>query len=161
MNRRRTAAAAIAVAAIAFPLLVLGTPSGASAVDEPGVTKSGTGRFSNLAVTVSQTEQGRKITWPTTRFTVASPPGADTDIVLIRGIEPSTRWRSFCAEVLELCHSLEVNKVVLLGSLLADVPYARPLPISGSAVASPRNAVTPCAVACSSADVTRSTPTCW
>jgi predicted ATP-grasp superfamily ATP-dependent carboligase len=64
---------------------------------------------------------------------VASPPGADTDVVLIRGIEPSTRWRTFCAEVLEVCHSLEVTKVVLLGALLADVPYARPLPISGNA----------------------------
>ncbi len=82
---------------------------------------------------VSQTDEGRKITWPTTRFTMASPPGAESDIVLIRGIEPSTRWRSYCAEVLELCHSLDVGKVVLLGSLLADVPYARPLPISGSA----------------------------
>jgi hypothetical protein len=85
--------------------------------------------------TVAQGENGgRKITWPTTRFAVASPPGADNDVVLIRGIEPSTRWRTFCGEVLELCHSLEVSKVVLLGALLADVPYARPLPISGTAV---------------------------
>ena len=84
--------------------------------------------------TVTQGEtSGRRIVWPTTRFAVASPPGAGSDVVLIRGIEPSTRWRSFCAEVLELCHSLEVNKVVLLGALLADVPYARSLPISGSA----------------------------
>jgi hypothetical protein len=83
--------------------------------------------------TVSHDETGRRrITWPTTRFSVASPAGADSDVVLIRGIEPSTRWRSFCGEVLELCHSLEVTKVVLLGALLADVPYARPLPISGS-----------------------------
>jgi predicted ATP-grasp superfamily ATP-dependent carboligase len=43
------------------------------------------------------------------------------------------RWRTFCNEILELCHSLEVNRVVLLGALLADVPYTRPLPISGSA----------------------------
>jgi proteasome assembly chaperone (PAC2) family protein len=76
---------------------------------------------------------GRRIVWPTTRFAMARPPGADFDVVLIRGIEPSTRWRSFCAEVLEMCHSLEVTKVVLLGALLADVPYARSLPISGSA----------------------------
>jgi predicted ATP-grasp superfamily ATP-dependent carboligase len=54
-------------------------------------------------------------------------------VVLVRGIEPSTRWRSFCQDLLELCHSLEVTRVVLLGALLADVPYARPLPISGSA----------------------------
>lgn len=84
--------------------------------------------------TVSYTESGgRRITWPTTYVTAASPPGAENDVVLIRGIEPSTRWRSFCNEVLEICHSLEVSKVVLLGALLADVPYAHPLPISGSA----------------------------
>jgi proteasome assembly chaperone (PAC2) family protein len=84
--------------------------------------------------TVTQSDNGdRRIIWPTTRFAVAHPPGADSDVVLIRGIEPSTRWRTFCEEVLELCHSLEVTRVVLLGALLADVPYARSLPISGSA----------------------------
>jgi hypothetical protein len=75
----------------------------------------------------------RKIEWPTTRFAVASPPGAERDVVLIRGIEPSMRWRTFCDELLEVCHSLDVTRVVLLGALLADVPYTRPLPISGSA----------------------------
>lgn len=75
----------------------------------------------------------RSIEWPTTRFAAAEPPGTDRDVVLIRGIEPSMRWRGFCEQVLEICHSLEVSRVVLLGALLADVPYTRPLPISGSA----------------------------
>lgn len=75
----------------------------------------------------------RQIEWPTTRFAVASPAGTERDVVLIRGIEPSTRWRTFCEQVLEICHSLEVGRVVLLGALLADVPYTRPLPISGTA----------------------------
>jgi predicted ATP-grasp superfamily ATP-dependent carboligase len=75
----------------------------------------------------------RRIEWPTTKFMVAKPPGTERDVVLIRGIEPSMRWRTFCDQVLELCHSLEVTRVVLLGALLADVPYTRPLPISGSA----------------------------
>ena len=84
--------------------------------------------------TVSMVEgETRRIDWPTTRLSVASPPGTDRDVVLIRGIEPSMRWRGFCAEVLELCHSLEVTRIVLLGALLADVPYSRPLPVSGSA----------------------------
>jgi proteasome assembly chaperone (PAC2) family protein len=77
----------------------------------------------------------RRIEWPTTRFAVASPPDAERDIVLIRGIEPSMRWRSFCEQVLEVCHSLEVSRIVLLGALLADVPFTRPLPVSGSAPA--------------------------
>lgn len=74
----------------------------------------------------------RRIEWPTTRFGIARPPGTERDVVLIRGIEPSMRWRAFCNEVLEICHSLEVKRIVLLGALLADVPYTRPLPISGS-----------------------------
>jgi proteasome assembly chaperone (PAC2) family protein len=75
----------------------------------------------------------RRVEWPTTRFTVATPPGTDRDVVLIRGIEPSMRWRTFCDELLEVCHSLDVSRIILLGALLADVPYTRPLPISGSA----------------------------
>jgi proteasome assembly chaperone (PAC2) family protein len=78
----------------------------------------------------------RAIEWPTTRFSVATPIGTKRDVLLIRGIEPSMRWRSFCNEILELCHSLEVTQVVVLGALLADVPYTRPLPISGSAASS-------------------------
>jgi len=78
-------------------------------------------------------DDSRRIDWPTTRFAVASPADTERDVVLIRGIEPSMRWRTFCEQVLEVCHSLEVTRIVLLGALLADVPYTRPLPISGSA----------------------------
>jgi proteasome assembly chaperone (PAC2) family protein len=84
------------------------------------------------SISVTESEMLR-IDWPTTRFAVASPPGAERDVVLIRGIEPSMRWRTFCDELLEVCHSLEVTRIVLLGALLADVPYTRPLAISGSA----------------------------
>jgi len=89
-------------------------------------------QVSRPTVTMAEGET-RRIEWPGTRFLAASPPGADSDVVLIRGIEPSMRWRTFCEQVLEICHSLEVNRIVLLGALLADVPYTRPLPISGSA----------------------------
>ena len=78
-------------------------------------------------------DNSRRILWPTTRFSVCRPPGTQRDVVLVRGIEPNIRWRAFCEDVLELCHSLEVNRLVLLGALLADVPYTRPLPVSGSA----------------------------
>lgn len=77
--------------------------------------------------------ESRSLDWPTTRFAVATPPGTERDVVLIRGVEPSMRWRTFCEQILEVCHSLEVERVVVLGALLADVPYTRPLPISGTA----------------------------
>ena len=87
----------------------------------------------NRPIVTRMDDDSSHLEWPTTRFTVATPPGTERDVVLIRGIEPSLRWRTFCEQVLEVCHALEVNRIVLLGALLADVPYTRPLPVSGSA----------------------------
>jgi proteasome assembly chaperone (PAC2) family protein len=75
----------------------------------------------------------RRIEWPTTRISVARPPGSDRDIVLIRGIEPNMRWRGFCQELIELCEELDVQTVIALGALLADTPHTLPTPVSGSA----------------------------
>jgi proteasome assembly chaperone (PAC2) family protein len=75
----------------------------------------------------------RRIEWPTTRLSVCSPPEADRDVVLVRGLEPNMRWRNFCDELLEIMHALEVETIVLLGALLADTPHSRPFPVSGSA----------------------------
>ena len=75
----------------------------------------------------------RRIEWPTTRVSVARPPGSDRDVVLIRGIEPNMRWRGFCQELIELCQELDVQTVVALGALLADTPHTRPTPVTGSA----------------------------
>ncbi|WP_138732132.1 PAC2 family protein [Modestobacter excelsi] len=75
----------------------------------------------------------RRIEWPTTRISVTKPPGSDRHVVLIRGIEPNMRWRSFCDELIELCQDLGATTVVALGALLADTPHTRPTPVSGSA----------------------------
>ncbi|MFF7332149.1 PAC2 family protein [Streptomyces sp. NPDC090306] len=75
----------------------------------------------------------RKITWPTTRLSVVRVGGdKPRDLVLIRGIEPSMRWRSFCNELLGFAHELGVEMVVVLGALLGDTPHTRPVPISGT-----------------------------
>ncbi|MEU7880408.1 PAC2 family protein [Microbispora bryophytorum] len=74
----------------------------------------------------------RSIVWPTTRLLLARPPGAKRDVVLLRGIEPNMRWRSFCAEIVGLCHDLGIELAVLLGALLNDSPHTRPVPITGS-----------------------------
>lgn len=75
----------------------------------------------------------RDIIWPTTRVSVARLPHQNRDVVLVRGIEPSMRWKSFCSELLSLAHDLEVTELVTLGALLADSPHTRPIPISGTA----------------------------
>jgi proteasome assembly chaperone (PAC2) family protein len=83
---------------------------------------------------VSTSEDGmRRITWPSTQLSVCSPPGADHDVILLRGIEPNMRWRQFCAELLAGCEELGAELVVTLGALLADTPHTRPVPLSGTA----------------------------
>ena len=75
----------------------------------------------------------RRLTWPTTRIAIASPPDLDRDVILIRGIEPSMRWRQFCAELLAAVDDLGGQLIVTLGALLADTPHTRPIPVNGTA----------------------------
>lgn len=75
----------------------------------------------------------RRITWPTTRVSWCRPPGANFDVVLIRGIEPNMRWRAFCGELLGIIHELDVRTVVTLGALLSDSPHTRPTQVTGTA----------------------------
>jgi len=76
--------------------------------------------------------QTRRITWPTTRFSVCRLPDAARDVVLVRGLEPNMRWRGFCEELLAVSEELGVETVVTLGALLADSPHTRPVPVSGT-----------------------------
>jgi proteasome assembly chaperone (PAC2) family protein len=75
----------------------------------------------------------RRVEWPTTRLSTCRPPGSSRDIVLVHGIEPNMRWRKFCAELLEHIERLGVTTVVTLGSMLADTPHTRPVPVTGTA----------------------------
>jgi len=84
--------------------------------------------------TVSLTDGiSRRITWPTTRLSYCRPPGASFDLVLMHGIEPNMRWRTFCRELLGLIQELDVSAVVTLGALLSDSPHTRPIQVTGSA----------------------------
>src|SRR5918994_1222031 len=59
---------------------------------------------------------------------LARVSGAERDAVLLLGVEPSLRWKTFSRLVLELARDLDVQLVITLGSLLADVPHTRAAP---------------------------------
>jgi proteasome assembly chaperone (PAC2) family protein len=75
----------------------------------------------------------RRVNWPETVLFHAAVPDAERDVVLCLGIEPNLRWRTFTGEIVGLARDLEVELVVTLGALLADVPHTRPAPVTGSA----------------------------
>ncbi len=75
----------------------------------------------------------RKIEWPENSFFRGRIPGADRDAILLVGVEPNYRWRTFSEIVTELARDLEVELAVTLGALVADVPHTRASPVTGAA----------------------------
>lgn len=75
----------------------------------------------------------RKIEWPENTFFRGPIPGANRDAIVLVGVEPNYRWRTFTDLIAELARDLRVELVVTLGALLADVPHTRPSPVTGAA----------------------------
>lgn len=79
-------------------------------------------------------EGNRVLSWPGTEFMhasaekIAENPRLD-NIYLLLGTEPSRRWLSFTAEIMEMIQDREIDSVIFLGSMLADVPHTRPIPV--------------------------------
>ena len=77
--------------------------------------------------------QARHVDWPSNVMLSARVPGAEHDLVLMSGIEPNVRWRTFTDAIIAGCERMGVEMVVTLGSLIADVAHTRPVPITGLA----------------------------
>jgi proteasome assembly chaperone (PAC2) family protein len=88
--------------------------------------------FTAVRPTVKLTEGSmREVEWPDNSFSVAPVPGAEGDLVMLQGVEPSLRWRRFTEDVVTTARDLGVRMVITLGALLADVPHSRPVAITG------------------------------
>jgi proteasome assembly chaperone (PAC2) family protein len=75
----------------------------------------------------------RRIDWPENTFMHAPLPGAERDAIILLGVEPNLRWRTFSELITGMAKDFKVELVITLGSLLADVPHTRPSPVTGSA----------------------------
>jgi predicted ATP-grasp superfamily ATP-dependent carboligase len=90
--------------------------------------------FTAVRPTVRLTEGlTREIDWPVNAISAVPVPGADGDLVILRGVEPSLRWRRYAENVIAAARELRVRMVITLGALLADVPHSRPVAITGIA----------------------------
>ncbi|MEI8215402.1 MAG: PAC2 family protein [Actinomycetota bacterium] len=74
----------------------------------------------------------RSLTWPGTQIFGLRTPELDHDFVIVRGVEPSMKWKTFAGDILDLADDLEIDMVITLGSMLADTPHTRPITVSGS-----------------------------
>ncbi|MFN8052733.1 MAG: PAC2 family protein [Acidimicrobiales bacterium] len=89
--------------------------------------------FTAVRPMVQMADDGtRSIQWPQNEFWWATPPGSP-GVILVRGIEPQLKWRTFCEQVLEVATTMQARLVVTLGALLADVAHTRPTSVFGTA----------------------------
>jgi proteasome assembly chaperone (PAC2) family protein len=81
---------------------------------------------------VTRVDGERTLQWPTTRVMLARSTPLGRDVLLVLGIEPSVRWRTYSSELLAFAMHHGATLLVTLGGLLADVPHTRPIPVGVS-----------------------------
>src|SRR3954464_15681306 len=92
--------------------------------------------FTAVRPTVRLVEgRSRAVDWPENVFQAARVRAAERDLIMLHGVEPSLRWKAFCADVMEVAEATGARMIVTLGALLADVPHSRPVGITGLASA--------------------------
>ena len=85
-------------------------------------------QVSRPQVRVSDSMQ-REITWPGTQIFGLSIPSMKKDLVIVTGVEPSMRWKSFTREILDIADDLETSMIITIGAMLSDTPHTRPIRI--------------------------------
>ena len=86
-------------------------------------------------IDLSQGAAASTLTWPDVSISLARAPSRD--IVIVRGAEPTLRWRTFTAVLAEVIDTAGAGLVVTLGSLLSDQTHSRPVVLTG--IASPES----------------------
>lgn len=74
----------------------------------------------------------RSLTWPSTQVFGLQMPELDFDFVIVRGVEPSMKWKTFTQDLIDLAEDLDISMIVTLGSMLADAPHSRPITVTCS-----------------------------
>ena len=75
----------------------------------------------------------REVDWPSNEIIGAVAQGAERDLLLISGVEPNLKWRTYCEAILDVAEKAGCQMMVSLGALIADVAHTRPVPITGLA----------------------------
>ena len=77
-------------------------------------------------------DRNRSITWPENELLAGRASSSGNDIVVLLGLEPQLRWRTFCEQVVAVARAIGASRLVTLGALLADVPHTRPVEVYGA-----------------------------
>ena len=79
-------------------------------------------------------DNSREIIWPKNEFFYFSDSESKrTGNIILLGMEPSLKWRTFCNLIIDLAMNNGIKRVIFVGSLLDGVPHSRNPLLSGFA----------------------------
>jgi hypothetical protein len=74
----------------------------------------------------------RELRWPSNEAFAARLSDAAHDIVIVSGVEPNLRWKTFASRLSEAIAALSPSLVCTLVARPAATPHTRPIPVTGS-----------------------------
>lgn len=90
--------------------------------------------FTDTRPTVSVNGEGvREISWPANEAFWGRVPDGDHDLVVVTGVEPNLRWKTFSERLADAVAACNPALVCTLVARPAATPHTRPIPVTGSA----------------------------
>lgn len=77
-------------------------------------------------IAVLDDEGETELIWPAPVL-YGPPDDDDSRIYVLQGAEPSLNWTDFCRDLIGLITAERVDRILLVGSMLLDVPHRRPV----------------------------------
>ena len=74
----------------------------------------------------------RVIDWPENSFAAISRADIPHDLIVMVGHEPQLKWRTYTEQIISVVEEYDVDLIVSLGALIADVTHSRPTPVYAS-----------------------------
>ena len=90
--------------------------------------------FSRVRPRVRLDQDGtRRLRWPSNTFYSWHDETTSRDMVFLVGAEPNLKWNTYAKAIMEVAHTCDVARMVVLGSLLDATPHTREPGITGLA----------------------------
>ncbi len=74
----------------------------------------------------------RAIEWPENSF-AAVRTESGPDLIVMSGVEPQLKWRTYTEQIVAMAEDFDVEMVISLGALIADVTHSRPATVYSAA----------------------------
>ena len=74
----------------------------------------------------------RVIDWPENSFAAVNTEGGP-DLIVMVGVEPQLKWRTYADQIVAMAEDFDVEMVISLGALIADVTHSRPATVYSAA----------------------------